>query len=233
MSLRDRLNNKDQQLKCTETKLESSIQSESQLKTQLNAELSRAQNINSSNFTLKHTLVDSQQEMDTLVGKYDQAVEDLIQRDHKVSKLTNDLIQTSRESEKALDEANESKKIVELQKREIFDVYASLRRKEEVLRNLEERLTQRLNEKENHCMTLQSKISHLEQTFSKETSNVQQLRRMCEERTQAGTSLEDTIKSKEIIIRDITAEQIKMRHDNERIYREREEELLQLIQQRD
>ena len=49
-------------------------------------------------------MVGSQQEMDNLVGKYDQAVEDLIQKDQKNSKLTDDLLDANRESEKALDQ---------------------------------------------------------------------------------------------------------------------------------
>lgn len=41
------------------------------MKKKLTDELMRAQNMNSQNFNLKHTLVDSQQEMDTLVNKYE------------------------------------------------------------------------------------------------------------------------------------------------------------------
>ena len=55
---------------------------------------------------------------------------------------------------------------------------------------------------------------------------MEQLRRMCEERTHAGASLENTIKEKEDFIKDIKAEQVQMRLDNERAYRDREEELL-------
>jgi DNA repair ATPase RecN len=58
---------------------------------------------------LKHTLVDSQQEMDTLVSKYDQAVEDLIKRDHKISKMTDDLVEAGREIEKLLTSNTELK----------------------------------------------------------------------------------------------------------------------------
>lgn len=47
--------------------------------------------------------------MDTLVGKYDKAVEDMIQRDHRIEKLTNDLLQLNRDSEKVQDE-NEAMK---------------------------------------------------------------------------------------------------------------------------
>ena len=64
------------------------------------------------------------------------------------------------------DENSVMKCKLEGQSKELFDVYGSLRRKEEVLRNMEERLTRKLNEKEDHCMTLQSKIANLEQTFS-------------------------------------------------------------------
>ena len=65
------------------------------------------------------------------------------------------------------------KKTNESQKKEIFDVYSSLRRKEEVLRNLEDRLNRKIGEKEDQCMTLQSRLNHLEQTFSKETTNME------------------------------------------------------------
>lgn len=138
--------------------------------------------MNSQNFNLKHTLVDSQQEMDTLVGKYDQAVEDLIQRDKQIAKLTDDILKANRESDKLFEEKGELATVVESQRKELFDVYSSLRRKEEVLRNMEDRLTRKLNDKEDQCMTLQSKLSHLEQTFSKESNNVEQLRRLCDER---------------------------------------------------
>ena len=87
-----------------------------------------------------------------------------------------------------------------------------------MLRNMEERLTRKIGEKEDHCMTLQSKISHLEQTFSKEASNMDQLRRICDERTQVGASLENTLKDKDMLIRDIKAEQVQMRHTHERAY---------------
>ena len=91
---------------------------------------------------------------------------------------------------------------------------------------MEERLTRKLNEREDHCMTLQSKIANLEQTFSKEATNAEQLRRICDERTQVGANLENTLKEKDCVIRDIRAEQAQMRLENERAYRQREEELL-------
>lgn len=107
--------------------------------------------MNATNFNLKHTLVDSQQEMDTLVNKYDQAVEDLIQRDQKIGKLTDDLLNANRESEKLYQSNVELKACDEKQKQEIFDVYSSLRRKEEVLRNMEERLNRKISDKDDHC----------------------------------------------------------------------------------
>ena len=45
-STNDRLQNKEELLKSTEKRLETAIQSEMQLKAQLNEELSRAQNVN-------------------------------------------------------------------------------------------------------------------------------------------------------------------------------------------
>lgn len=47
-------------------------------------------------------MVDSQQEMDTLVNKYDHAVEDLIKKDHKIAKMTDDLLNANREVEKLI-----------------------------------------------------------------------------------------------------------------------------------
>ena len=41
-------------------------------------------------------------------------------------------------------------------------MYGSLRRKEEVLRNMEMRLNRKLTEREDQCITLQSKLNHLE-----------------------------------------------------------------------
>ena len=113
----------------------------------------------------------------------------------------------------------------------MFDVYSSLRRKEEVLRSMEERLNRKLGEKEDHCMNLQNQISLLEQNFSKETNNLEQLRSMYEERNNEGASLDKTLKEKEVMIRDIKAEQVQMKLNHERAYREREEELLEQIQQ--
>ena len=153
--------------------------------------------MNATNFNLKHTLVDSQQEMDTLVNKYDQAVEDLIQRDQKINKLTDDLLNANRESEKLYQSNIELKAYDEKQKQEIFDVYSSLRRKEEVLRNMEERLNRKISDKDDHCQQLQSKLYTLEQTFSKETNNMEHLRRICEERSEVGTNLENTLKEKD------------------------------------
>lgn len=86
--------------------------------------------------------------MDTLVNKYENAVEDLIKRDHKISKLTDDLVEAGREVEKLVANNIELKNKAENQSKELFDVYASLRRKEEVLRNMEERLNRKLSERE-------------------------------------------------------------------------------------
>ena len=41
--------------------------------------------------------------MDTLVTKYDKAVEDLISKDQKISKLTDDLLNVNRESERQVE----------------------------------------------------------------------------------------------------------------------------------
>ena len=41
--------------------------------------------------------------MDTLVQKYDKAVEDVIARDKSIQKLTDDLLQANRERESAIE----------------------------------------------------------------------------------------------------------------------------------
>ena len=41
--------------------------------------------------------------MDTLVAKYDKAVEDLIVKDQKISKLTDDLLNVNREFERQIE----------------------------------------------------------------------------------------------------------------------------------
>ena len=157
--------------------------------------------------------------MDTLVSKYDKAVEDLIERDKKIQHLTDDLLQANRERESCLEENHKLKTSNDSQKKEIFDVYSSLRRKEEVLRNLEDRLNRKIGEKEEQCMTLQSKLNHLEQTFSRETTNIEQLRRLCDERTEVGANLEQTIREKDAQIRDMKAEVIQARITSEQAYR--------------
>ena len=45
---------------------------------------------------------------------------------------------------------------------ELFDVYGSLRRKEEGLRTIEDRLNGKLKEKEDQSSQLQSKVTNLE-----------------------------------------------------------------------
>ena len=122
------------------------------------------------------------------------------------------------------------KQQIELQAQELFDVYGSLRRKEEVLRGMEERLNRKLSDKEDQCLSLQSKVNNLEQTFSKETMHVDNLRRLYDERNEAGMSLENTLRQKETLIREMKDESLATRMANERTYREREEELLLQLQ---
>ena len=188
--------------------------------------------MNSQCFTLKHTLVDSQQEMDTLVTRYDKAVEDLILRDHNISKLTDDMLEANREIEKLVEAVTEAKKRDEENSKELFEVYGSLRRKEEILRNMEDRLNRKLSEREEQCMTLQSQLNHLEQTFSAETTNREQLKRLYDERSQVGANLENTLKTKDDQLRDMQEEIAALRLAGDRAYRQREEELLEQIQKR-
>jgi len=83
-SLEERLKGKEDLLKTVEMRLDTAVKSEARLKEQLNGEIARAFTVNATNFNLKHTLVDSQQEMDSLVSRYERAVEDLISRDNKI-----------------------------------------------------------------------------------------------------------------------------------------------------
>jgi predicted nucleic acid-binding Zn-ribbon protein len=111
--------------------------------------------------------------MDTLVSKYDQAVEDLIKRDHIISKLTNDLLEAGREIEHLHTSNSELMSKTDSKEKELFDVYASLRRKEELLRNVEEGLNRKISEREDQCIALQSKVEHMEQNFTVENKTIQ------------------------------------------------------------
>ena len=51
--------------------------------------------------------------MDTLVNRYDRAVEDLITRDHKIAKLTDDMLRANREIENLVDSNKEMKKKID------------------------------------------------------------------------------------------------------------------------
>ena len=53
---------------------------------------------------------------------------------------------------------------------------------------------------------------------------------MCEERSQVGANLENTLKEKDGQLQDIKTEVAEIRLAGERAYREREEELLQKLQ---
>lgn len=55
---------------------------------------------------------------------------------------------------------------------------------------------------------------------------------MCSEQTQLGANLENTLKEKDDMIRDMKAEVHNLRVSGERAYREREDELLRQIQQK-
>ena len=86
--------------------------------------------------------------MDQLVNKYERAVEDLLSRDRKIADLTDGMVQRDRDNEQLYQQNQAHKAEIERQKAELFDVYGSLRRKEEVLRGMEERLNRKLNDKE-------------------------------------------------------------------------------------
>ena len=71
LGLKERIKVKEEQLSAAERRYETVIESEKQLKEQLSKEFARVQTANNENYSLKGTLVDSQQEMDNVVSKYD------------------------------------------------------------------------------------------------------------------------------------------------------------------
>ena len=76
------------------------------------------------------------------------------------------------------------------------DLYQSHRRKEDVLRNLERTMTAKISERDNQNFSLQQQLANLEQTFNKETTEVNHLRQLCDERTHQQHTLECTLKKR-------------------------------------
>ena len=50
---------------------------------------------------------------------------------------------------------------------------------------------------------MQDQVHHMEQTFSHETNNMEQLKRMCNERTIQEETLQHTLKQKELQVREM------------------------------
>ena len=103
-----------------------------------------------------------------LVEKYERTVEELLEKEEKVIRITDGLADAVREvtNIKKLHEETRAKN--EKLDLELNDVYTSLRRKEEVLRSMETKLRSQLREREEECMTLQTQMNRLESTYSKE-----------------------------------------------------------------
>ena len=170
--------------------------------------------------------------MTDLVAKYERTVEELLDKEEKLSRAQNALADMQRDMNNVQRLNTETRMKNENLEHELQDVYQSLRRKEEVLKGMESRLQAQIIEREDQCMTLQTKLSRLEQTFAQETAELQQLRRVCSEKVEYGDTLARTLTEKDAQVRDLSAQLVQVRVEVERAYRQKEAELSDQLQQK-
>ena len=115
-------------------------------------------------------------------------------------------MEQGREVERLVSSHSDLKQKAEQQSKELFDVYGSLRRKEEVLRNMEDRLNRKIADREEQCLAMQSKLNSMEHTFSRDNDSMEQLRQFCREKDQMGENLQSILQHKEMQIRDMKLE---------------------------
>ena len=146
---------------------------------------------------MKHTLSDSHKEMSDLVKKYERTVEELLEKEEKLTRAQNAVVDMQRDVNNVSKMNSDLRAKSENQEKEIADVYLSLRRKEEILKDVEARLKGQLRDREDQCMSLQTQLSRLEQTFAQETMELQQMRRVCSENAEHGDTLARTLHDKD------------------------------------
>lgn len=107
--------------------------------------------------------------------------------------------------------------------KEINEVYNSLRRKEEILKQMEQRLNQKISEKDNQNHDLSQRVIHLEETLDRK--NGEMMEKTSQQQTNMQKELEYTIEEKEIEI-------ARYREQVEGDFYQREQELIEELQQR-
>jgi len=128
-------------------------------------------------YELRRTLEDSQRELADVVRKYDQAVKDLESRESEQRELALTRLDASREIQNLQHLNVNFRENEEKLQRELNEVYTSLRRKEEVLKQMEQRLTSKIEERDKQNADLITKITAMEQTFNQKAHSIEILER--------------------------------------------------------
>ena len=136
---------------------------------------------------LTHTLQESQQELASLVAKYDQSTQDCQRLQQEimavklqVKSLEQDIYLNKQKNEQLTHQ-------VESQERELQEVYTTLARKEEASKQIERKFSALVREKDNENITLKIQIEKLEQTKEDELAKIARLEREMRQTVQAET----------------------------------------------
>ena len=167
-SLHKTCETKEQQEQTIKEQYDKEAENLLQTKQQLRDAVELRKAVKNQNASLKHTLNDSHKEMVDLVEKYERTVEELLDKEEKIIRITDALADAVREATNVKKLHEETRVKNDKLDSELNDVYTSLRRKEEVLRTMETKLRSQLREREDHCMSLQTQMNRLESTYAQE-----------------------------------------------------------------
>ena len=127
-------------------------------------------------------------------------------KDQKVQRLQKSVDDLKKEMESDKLENGELKERNKTCEQEICDVYSSLRRKEEVLKGLEQRLSMRIKERDEEIIGLKSKLVRLENQSSKENQTMMTLKNEYNEKSEHTSVLQRRINEKENHIVELKSE---------------------------
>lgn len=99
--------------------------------------------------------------MAELVQKYERTVEELLGKEEKLSRAQNQVIEMQRDLTNVTRVNGDLRQKADTQEKEVQDVYQQLRRKEEILKDMEARLKAQLLDREDQCVSLQAQLSRL------------------------------------------------------------------------
>lgn len=99
---------------------------------------------------------------------------------------------------------------------ELSDLYATLQRKNELLKQVEGRLQNKLNEKEEECFELHDKLNQLEHTFAQETQDLDHLKRICDDKISEGEKHAKLLRERDESLKDLKSELISVKLTHER-----------------